>query len=72
MNLKGVWKVCEECMQVIKMVSRQYKDSVKQLQQWSLYEVIQNILPFVLNTKRPLTDILLYFIINSEEVLIFN
>ena len=27
------------------------------LQQWSLYEVIEDILPFVLNTKRPLSDI---------------
>ena len=32
---------------------------VKKLQQWSLYEVIEDILPFVLNTKRPLRDILL-------------
>ena len=30
---------------------------VKQLQQWALYEVIEDILPFVLNTKRPLSDI---------------
>ena len=30
---------------------------VKKLQQWSLYEVIEDILPFVLNTKRPLSDI---------------
>ena len=30
---------------------------VKKLQQWSLYEVIENILPFVLNTKQPLNDI---------------
>ena len=30
---------------------------VKKLQQWFLYEVIENILPFVLNTKRPLSDI---------------
>ena len=30
---------------------------VKMLHQWSLYEVIENILPFVLNTKRPLSDI---------------
>ena len=29
----------------------------KKLQQWSLYEVIEDILPFVLNTKRPLSDI---------------
>ena len=29
----------------------------KELQQWSLYEVIEDILPFVLNTKRPLSDI---------------
>ena len=27
------------------------------LQQWSLYDVIVDILPFVLNTKRPLSDI---------------
>merc|ERR1711954_8400 len=30
---------------------------VKKLQQWSLYEVIEDILPFVLNTKWPLSDI---------------
>ena len=30
---------------------------IKKLQQWSLYEVIEDILPFVLNTKRPLSDI---------------
>ena len=30
---------------------------VKKLQQWSIYEVIEDILPFVLNTKRPLSDI---------------
>ena len=30
---------------------------VKMLQQWSLYEVIEDILLFVLNTKRPLSDI---------------
>ena len=30
---------------------------VIKLQQWSLHEVIENILPFVLNTKRPLSDI---------------
>ena len=30
---------------------------VKKLQQWSLYDVIEDILPFVLNTKRPLSDI---------------
>ena len=30
---------------------------VKKLQQWSLYEGIEDILPFVLNTKRPLSDI---------------
>ena len=30
---------------------------VKMLQQWSLYNVIEDILPFVLNTKRPLSDI---------------
>ena len=30
---------------------------VKKLQQWCLYEVIEGILPFVLNTKRPLSDI---------------
>ena len=30
---------------------------VKKLQRWSLYEVIEDILPFVLNTKRPLSDI---------------
>ena len=29
----------------------------KRLHQWSLYEVIEDILPFVLNTKRPLSDI---------------
>ena len=30
---------------------------VKKLQQWSLYQVIEDILLFVLNTKRPLSDI---------------
>ena len=30
---------------------------VKKLHQWSLNEVIKDILPFVLNTKRPLSDI---------------
>ena len=30
---------------------------VKMLQQWSLYDVIEDILSFVLNTKRPLSDI---------------
>ena len=30
---------------------------VKKLQQWSSDEVIENILPLVLNTKRPLSDI---------------
>ena len=30
---------------------------VKKLQQWSLSEVIEDILPFVLNTKWPLSDI---------------
>ena len=30
---------------------------VKKLEQWSLYEVIEDILPFVLNTKRPLSNI---------------
>ena len=30
---------------------------VKKLRQWSLYEVIEDILPFILNTKRPLSDI---------------
>ena len=30
---------------------------VKKLQQWSLSEVIKDILPIVLNTKRPLSDI---------------
>ena len=29
----------------------------KRLRQWSLYEVIEDILPFVLNIKRPLSDI---------------
>ena len=29
----------------------------KKLQQWALYEVIEGILPFVLNTNRPLSDI---------------
>ena len=32
---------------------------VKKLQQWLLYEVIEDILPIVLNTKRPLGNILL-------------
>ena len=32
---------------------------VKKLQQWSLYEVIEETLPFVLNTERPLSDICL-------------
>ena len=31
---------------------------VKKLQQWSFYEVIEDILPFVLNTKRPLSNII--------------
>ena len=30
---------------------------VKMLQQWSLHDLIEDILPFVLNTKRPLSDI---------------
>ena len=30
---------------------------VKKLQSWSVYEVIEDILPFVLNTKRPVSDI---------------
>ena len=30
---------------------------VEKLQQWSLYEVVEDILPFVLNTKRPLSNI---------------
>ena len=30
---------------------------VKKRHQWSLYEVIKDILPFVLNTKQPLSDI---------------
>ena len=30
---------------------------VKKLQQWSLCEMIEDVLPFVLNTKRPLSDI---------------
>ena len=30
---------------------------VKKLQQWSLYEVIEDILPFVFNTKQPPSDI---------------
>merc|ERR1712177_63823 len=30
---------------------------VEKLQQWSLYEVIEDILPIVLNTKQPLSDI---------------
>ena len=30
---------------------------VEKLQQWSLYEVIEDILPLVLNIKRPLNDI---------------
>ena len=30
---------------------------IKRLQQWSLYEVIENIVLFDLNTKRPLSDI---------------
>ena len=34
-----------------------YSAFKKKLQQWSLYEVIEEILPFVLNTKRPLSDI---------------
>ena len=32
---------------------------VKKLQQWSLYKVIEDTLPLVLNRKRPLSDILL-------------
>ena len=34
-----------------------YYSARKKPQQWSLYEVIKDILPFVLNTKRPLSDI---------------
>ena len=30
---------------------------IKRLQQWSLNEVIEDIRPFILNTKRPLSDI---------------
>ena len=30
---------------------------VKKLQQWSLCEMIEDVLPFVLNTKQPLSDI---------------
>ena len=30
---------------------------VNKLHQWSLYDVIENILPIVFNTKRPLSDI---------------
>ena len=30
---------------------------VKKLHQWSLYDVIEDILPLVLSTKRPLCDI---------------
>ena len=30
---------------------------VKKLQQWSLYEVVEDILPFIFDTKRPLSDI---------------
>ena len=30
---------------------------VEKLQQWSLYEVIEDTLPIVLNTKQPLSDI---------------
>ena len=30
---------------------------IKKLQQWPLYEVKEDILPFVLNTKRPLSNI---------------
>ena len=30
---------------------------INKLQQWSLYKVIEDILPFVLNTKRPLSNI---------------
>ena len=30
---------------------------IKKLQQWSLHDVIEDIMPFVLNTKRPLSDI---------------
>ena len=34
-----------------------YYSACKKLQQWSLYEVIEDILPFVLNIKQPLSDI---------------
>ena len=34
-----------------------YYSACKKPQQWSLYEVIRDILPFVLNTKWPLSDI---------------
>ena len=37
---------------------------VKKLRQGSLYEVMENILPFVLNTKRPLSDIWLLSYVN--------
>ena len=41
---------------------------IKKLQQWSLYEVIKDILVFGLNTKRPLSDIwLLSYKPNSFE-----
>ena len=36
-----------------------YFSACKKLQQLSLYEVIEDILPCVLNTKWPLSDILL-------------
>ena len=34
-----------------------YYSACKNLQQWSVYEVIEDILPFILNTKQPLRDI---------------
>ena len=34
-----------------------YSACKKKLQRWSLYEVIKDILLFVLNTKQPLSDI---------------
>ena len=49
----GVFSEIEEIQHFCCFISQ----LVKKLQQWPLYEVIEDIMPFVLNTKRPLSDI---------------
>ena len=49
----GVFSKCSKYSFLVAFISQ----LVKKLQQWSLYEVIEVILPFVLHTKRPLSDI---------------